>query len=428
VSAKKKCHEVKAKARKVLNWYREADAVTREDLQYDIGLTSAEADAVYRHIVALERRPGWQEWVVESDEYGTTRTEGQHYVGLQLEPLVKAIESASKVRRANTGQRSISDEDLQFVFAMLEAGETQSSVARAVGVPQPYISRWVSTYRPDLARIKGRGPRSEGVDSKRIEALCLLREGATLRAAATQAGIDPGQFSKWVRKAFPEWDYPGRRASTATARRSKNPIALQSYTAFCNHLADAYDEAPEYDEDEAWRWEKLAKHIRKFYKRISRKLDIQFVDGQPYDNAEEMRDAVQATGTMYISREGNEHPYFDAATNLEFRAVHDYVVHILPGEGGPDFSEKGEVRAYNLHRQLAPPDTWPALFTEVAAQACYFNVRGEFPVQKVAVIPGFDYYRVGLTDAGTALDSYHPRQAMGASPDGVRRIKSRLLK
>jgi len=177
-----------------------------------------------------------------------------------------------------------------------------------------------------------------------------------------------------------------------------NPIVIKDFDSYCANLADAYDQLPDVEESELWRWQKLADHINKFYKRILSRVDVEFVDGQPYESAEQMREEVSRTGVMLISTDFNEHPIFDEETNLKFRAVHDYVVHIIPGDQGPDFSQRGEMKAYNLHRRLAPPDTWPALFTEVAAQACYANARGEFPVQKVAVIPGFDLYNVGEYD------------------------------
>lgn len=183
----------------------------------------------------------------------------------------------------------------------------------------------------------------------------------------------------------------------------KNPIRVRDYSTFCEAVASEYDKLPLVEEDQIWRWEKLGEHIRRFYDRVTSQVEVIFVDGQPYDSAEEMRDEVNRTGVLMISRDYNQHPVFDPETNLQFRTVHDYVVHIAPGEGGPDFSRRGEVRAYNLHRRLAPPDTWPALFSEVLAQACYFNARGDFPEQKVAVLRGFDFYNVGLDADGNAI-------------------------
>ena len=199
------------------------------------------------------------------------------------------------------------------------------------------------------------------------------------------------------------------------SRSIRNPIRLRGpaeVRAYCEQIVQRYDDLPMLQPEEVWRWELLGDHVERMYKRILKQVDVQYVDGQPYDTAEQMRDEVRRTGIMYISRDFNEHPVFSPDLNLKFRAVHDYVVHVAPGAAGPDFSERGELRAYNLHRRLAPPDSWPALFTEVAAQACYANIRGEFPVQKVAVFEAVDFYNVGLFD----------------TPLAAKRLKARLLR
>jgi hypothetical protein len=175
----------------------------------------------------------------------------------------------------------------------------------------------------------------------------------------------------------------------------RNPLALRDYSTYCEEIARRYDAMSSFDRKEVWRWQKLIEHVERFYDKLDDELVIYFVPGQPYDTVQQMRDAVKQSGIMYISTDFNEHPLFTPEQNLHFRAVHDYIVHIQPGKRGPDFSERGELRAYNLHRRLAPPDSWPALFTEVAAQTCYANERGHFPEQKVAVVPGVDFYDVG---------------------------------
>jgi hypothetical protein len=56
-------------------------------------------------------------------------------------------------------------------------------------------------------------------------------------------------------------------------------------------------------------------------------------------------------------------PYFSKEDNWIFRAVHDYYTHIITKT--EDFDLRGELRAYNTHAKLVPPDALPALFTEV---------------------------------------------------------------
>ncbi len=202
-----------------------------------------------------------------------------------------------------------------------------------------------------------------------------------------------------------------------------NPIKLkgpQERADYCERIAYEYDRLPAMDRSEVWRWRKLMSHVVTMYKRMSKQVQVLFVDGQPYKTAQHMRDSVKKTGVLKISRDFNTHPVFTPEENLKFRAVHDYVVHILPGKGGPDFTRKGELRAYNLHRRLAPKDAWPALFTEVAAQACYATVRGDFPAQKVAVFSDVDFYNVGLDKSGARLrPAAQAASARVANPEGT---------
>lgn len=193
--------------------------------------------------------------------------------------------------------------------------------------------------------------------------------------------------------------FSNRKGQPTSPRRNSgggcrdNPLILADYGSYCDIVADRYEDAPDFDEDEAWRWDLLIKSTEDFYDKMLHEVDVVFVDGQPYGSAEEMAELVDETGVLEVSKDYNEHPIFTKLQNLKFRAVHDYIVHIL---GKSSFTRRGEIRAYNLHRRLAPRDTWPALFTEVAAQACYANSHGEFhPVQKIAILPGIDFYRVG---------------------------------
>ena len=41
------------------------------------------------------------------------------------------------------------------------------------------------------------------------------------------------------------------------------------------------------------------------------------------------------------------------------------------------------------------PAAAPALFIEVVGQASYYLYRGNFPEQKIAFLPGFDYFNLG---------------------------------
>lgn len=169
-------------------------------------------------------------------------------------------------------------------------------------------------------------------------------------------------------------------------------MALSKYGSFCSIVSDKYDQLPDYDPEAVASYKALIQHIEKMYKRMLSKVKVEFVSGEPYKSQKEMADKVKQTGVLQISKDHNEHDVFSPEQNLKFRAAHDYIVHIL---SNVDFSDKGEVAAFNAHAKLLPPKAIPAAFTEIVGQACYANTRGSFPKQKIAILKGFDFKNVG---------------------------------
>jgi len=175
-------------------------------------------------------------------------------------------------------------------------------------------------------------------------------------------------------------------------RHLQEKMVLSNYKKYCELVADAYDELPDYDPEAVASYKALISHIEKMYQRMLSKVKVEFVPGQPYNSQKEMSEEVKKTGVLKISTDYNQHDVFTPEQNLKFRAVHDYIVHIL---ANVDFSDKGEVAAFNAHAKLLPKKAIPAAFTEIVGQACYANARGSFPKQKIALMPGFDLRDVG---------------------------------
>jgi len=191
-----------------------------------------------------------------------------------------------------------------------------------------------------------------------------------------------------------------------------NPIRLKGgdeTRQFANIVAEAYAAAPDYDPRAVESYKALGRSIEKIYKQILSRVEVKFVKGQPYESDEQMAREVQRTGVLYISKDFNEHPIYTPEQNLKARAVHDWFAHILPGA---DFSQRGELKAYNRQMKLTPKKAWPALFTEVVGQAAYATVHGEFPEQKIAILDGFDYYNVGQ---GPAVEAAKARGVVGVA-------------
>ncbi len=127
---------------------------------------------------------------------------------------------------------------------------------------------------------------------------------------------------------------------------------------------------------------------------------MKFVDYDPYSSAEEMQKKVVETGILEISSQFNQSEAFGPEVNLMLRAVHDFAAHLGASPGGRPrpFNFKGELQSYNKHLALIGPQSKAvgALFTEIVAQVCHFWYYGAFPTQqKIAVLPDFDWVRLG---------------------------------
>lgn len=122
---------------------------------------------------------------------------------------------------------------------------------------------------------------------------------------------------------------------------------------------------------------------------ISRsKVDVFFVNGQPYANADELRAEVKH-GILRVSVDYNSDPFLPEQYNLKFRALHD-LQHTR--SENCNFNLNGEIFAYSIAARYTANGlirNW--LFTEIVGQLCYLRVYGEFPVQRTVILPS--YYR-----------------------------------
>jgi hypothetical protein len=200
----------------------------------------------------------------------------------------------------------------------------------------------------------------------------------------------------------------------------------ESWDKYIKIVAKAYKDAPDFEQSEVWRWDKLRDSNYVLWKRLLSKVDIIFVsndvaykdntkdikilekdykieylENQPYETAEEMKKDYIDNGVLKISIDYSVHPIFTVVDNIIFRTVHDFIVHILTDT---DFSGYGEIKAYNSHAKLLPPDARPAAFTEVVGQASYFLTYGEFPKQKITILDGFDFLEVGKVKDYKVID------------------------
>ena len=160
-------------------------------------------------------------------------------------------------------------------------------------------------------------------------------------------------------------------------------------------VAEAYAAAPDHDSEAVSSFEALEPFVNKMFIQIQSRVQIQFVDGDPYPSEKEMcHDALQ-NGVLKIWKGGTEHPIFTPEMNLKLRAVHDYMTHC---QRKTDFTLPGEIASFNGHMMTVPEEGREALFTEVVGQAAHFINYGFFPEQKIVILRGFDKHNIGQID------------------------------
>jgi hypothetical protein len=198
-------------------------------------------------------------------------------------------------------------------------------------------------------------------------------------------------------------------------------MLLKNWDEYAKIISAKYDALPTFDQDAVQYWKALNDSNYILWKRLLSRVNVIFVSGeeeyrdtpqtisildkehqlifweggQPYDTQSQMKADYDQNGRLYISIDYSEHPVFNMIDNIVFRTVHDFIVHI---QGDYPFGLKGELQAFNLHAKLAPKNALPALYTEVVGQVCQFIIKGDFPIQKVAVMDDVDYYNIGSVD------------------------------
>ena len=160
-------------------------------------------------------------------------------------------------------------------------------------------------------------------------------------------------------------------------------------------VAEAYEDAPSYDPSAVPSFEALEPFVNNMFKQIQSRVEVQFVDQDPYPSEKEMCQDAMQNGVLKIWKGGTKHPIFSRELNIKLRAVHDYMTHC---QRKTNFTLQGEVASFNGHMKMVPEAGHDALFTEVVGQAAYFINHGYFPEQKIAILEGFDKYDLGKVE------------------------------
>lgn len=241
--------------------------------------------------------------------------------------------------------------------------------------------------------------------------------------------------------------------------------------AFAVTVAEAYDALPMVDQRVVPLWKAFSTQNEDFIGKIQKDgITIVHSATDPYgdqtdDPVMQIRymlwDMVVNKKLIIYTGHSDDHPAFTPQQNVIFRTVHDYFAHgklrstfrdqikamgidtrqpptpeqlarILPtiqmskgGNKGHLFNMRGEINAYLTHSKIVSPKSLPVLFTEIVGQVCYNVVVGDFPQQKVALLYGFDYRRVGAGDAAVEKRINDLRNAFRRVPTIQTSIKAK---
>jgi hypothetical protein len=166
-------------------------------------------------------------------------------------------------------------------------------------------------------------------------------------------------------------------------------------TPQAKRIAQEYQEAPSFDPKAVPHYKAMAEETKRQFDYMTRPktrgglgVDVQVTDHDPYGRAAHMmEDAGQGRFKVFSSAATGGHPYFSDEENNMFRAVHDFFGHAATGRG---FDPHGEEAAFRSHHAMFSPVARPAMATETRGQNSLLNYgdrKGEFPEQKVAVLP-----------------------------------------
>ena len=217
----------------------------------------------------------------------------------------------------------------------------------------------------------------------------------------------------------------------------RNPSHMAAYAIV---VAEAYDAAPQSNPNTNRLWQEFAEQNRNvMLSKIAKDgIKVEYTPNDPYGvNTDDPKMMMRymlwdmvVNKRLQIYTGHSAHPVFSEDDTVIFRTVHDYFTHgrlrttfkqqlakmgllqrrptpeqlaqVLPninldlgGNIGHAFSLRGEINAYLTHSRLVSPKIVPVLFSEIVGQVCYHMVVGNFPMQKAAILRGFDYKRIG---------------------------------
>jgi len=173
-------------------------------------------------------------------------------------------------------------------------------------------------------------------------------------------------------------------------------ITLQILLHSVEGMAAAYKDAPDaFATIPANQLQVFRKLVTAQFNDIASKIEIEFVDYEPYGQNPKIADVLQDfyAGKLKIHTTGNDSKVWGTYVNLQFRAVHDYI-HCL---FGLEFNHADEVLAFKRQAEFSleygskfPHVNWETyvgiLRSEIVYQSAYKEQYGEFHIDQKIIL------------------------------------------
>lgn len=149
-----------------------------------------------------------------------------------------------------------------------------------------------------------------------------------------------------------------------------------------------FDKLPVHQDHAIPHFEAMRDEVNHQYHHLTNRMGIKVesVDHDPYRNVHEMVHDVATNKRLKVlgTHVTGPHNLFSNEENDKFRAVHDAFGHAATGRG---FDAHGEEAAFAAHSNMFTHHALPAMVSETRGQNAYLHLNGDFPEQKIAVLP-----------------------------------------
>jgi len=161
-------------------------------------------------------------------------------------------------------------------------------------------------------------------------------------------------------------------------------------------MAKAYEAAPdEYPSIPEEQLRTFRQLINAQFSKISQRIRIDFVDYEPYGQEPKIADMLKDfyTGVLKIHTTGNDSKVWGTFTNLQFRAIHDYIHCLFEIE----FNHNSEILAFRKQAEYSfgfgeqfPYLNWETyvgiLRSEIVYQSAYKEHFGAFHIDQKIIL------------------------------------------